>query len=218
MRDTDKIKEILNANIPFDSLAFKDASGTTPPSIVYDSIKNARKLLPKDTKIQFHTHDTAGMGVACNLAAIEAGADMIDLAMAPVSGGTSQVDILTMWQRLRGTKYTLDIDEEKILEVEKLFIEKMEKYYLPPEANTVNPIIPFFCNKPNSVMFLPSKFLVKEAVGNMFILDLSLPLLLRKSTIETLSIIGLVFGMVTTEVTPPDNAALLKVLKFSLYS
>ena len=83
------------------------------------------------------------MGVACNLAAIEAGADMIDLAMAPVSGGTSQVDILTMWQRLRGTKYTLDIDEEKILEVEKLFIEKMEKYYLPPEANTVNPIIPF---------------------------------------------------------------------------
>lgn len=140
---TDKIKEILNANIPFDSLAFKDASGTTPPSIVYDSIKNARKLLPKDTKIQFHTHDTAGMGVACNLAAIEAGADMIDLAMAPVSGGTSQVDILTMWQRLRGTKYTLDIDEERILEVEKLFIEKMEKYYLPPEANTVNPIIPF---------------------------------------------------------------------------
>ena len=103
----------------------------------------ANKLLPKDTKIQFHTHDTAGMGVACNLAAIEAGADMIDLAMAPVSGGTSQVDILTMWQRLRGTKYTLDIDEEKILEVEKLFIEKMEKYYLPPEANTVNPIIPF---------------------------------------------------------------------------
>ena len=68
---------------------------------------------------------------------------MIDLAMAPVSGGTSQVDILTMWQRLRGTKYTLDIDEEKILEVEKLFIDKMEKYYLPPEANTVNPIIPF---------------------------------------------------------------------------
>ena len=116
---TDKIKEILNANIPFDSIAFKDASGTTPPSIVYDSIKKTRELLPKDTMIQFHTHDTAGMGVACNLAAIEAGADMIDLAMAPVSGGTSQVDILTMWQRLRGTKYTLDIDEEKILDVEK---------------------------------------------------------------------------------------------------
>ena len=124
-------------------MAFKDASGTTPPSIVYDAIKNARKLLPKDTMIQFHTHDTAGMGVSCNMAAIEAGADTIDLAMAPVSGGTSQVDILTMWQALRGTEYTLEIDEEKILEVEKMFIDQMEKYYLPTEAVMVNPIIPF---------------------------------------------------------------------------
>ena len=48
-----------------------------------------------------------------------------------------------MWQSLRGTEYTLDIDEEKILEVEKFFAEKMEKYFLPPEAITVDPIIPF---------------------------------------------------------------------------
>ena len=140
---TDKIKEILEADIPFDSFAFKDASGTTPPSIVYDCVKNARKLLPKETMIQFHTHDTAGMAISSNMAAIEAGADIIDLAMSPVSGGTSQTDNLTMWQALRGTEYSLDIDEEKILEVEKLFKEQMKKYYLPPEATEVNPLIPF---------------------------------------------------------------------------
>ena len=140
---TDKIKEILEADIPFDSFAFKDASGTTPPSIVYDCVKNARKLLPKETMIQFHTHDTAGMAISSNMAAIEAGADIIDLAMSPVSGGTSQTDILTMWQALRGTEYSLDIDEEKILEVEKLFKEQMKKYYLPPEATEFNPLIPF---------------------------------------------------------------------------
>ena len=140
---TDKIKEILEADIPFDSFAFKDAAGTTPPSIVYDCVKNARKLLPKETMIQFHTHDTAGMAISSNMAAIEAGADIIDLAMSPVSGGTSQTDILTMWQALRGTEYSLDIDEEKILEVEKLFKEQMKKYYLPPEATEVNPLIPF---------------------------------------------------------------------------
>jgi len=66
-------------------------------------------------------------------------------------------------------------------------------------------------------MLVPSIFCVKEAQGNIFILDLSLPLLFKKSTIETLSIIGSVLGIVTTEVTPPDNAALLNVLKFSLY-
>jgi len=139
----DKLKEIVDAGIPFDSVAFKDASGTTTPAIVYEAIKGARKMLPEGTLIQFHTHDTAGMGVACNFAAIEAGADIIDLAMAPVSGGTAEVDILTMWHRLRGTDYTLDIDQEKIIEVEAMFIDHMDKYYMPPEAKEVNPLIPF---------------------------------------------------------------------------
>ena len=61
-------------------------------------------------------------------------------------------------------------------------------------------------------------FLVKVAVGNILIEALSLPLRFKKSTIETLSITGDVFGIETTEVTPPDKAAPLKVLKFSLYS
>ena len=139
----DRLKEILDAGIPFDSVAFKDASGTTTPRIVFDAIKGARKILPPETIIQFHTHDTAGMGVACNFAAIEAGADIIDLSMAPVSGGTAEVDLLTMWHRLRGTDYTLDIDHEKIIEVEAMFIDQMEKYYMPPEAKEVNPLIPF---------------------------------------------------------------------------
>jgi len=139
----DKLKEILDAAIPFDSVAFKDASGTTTPAVVFETIKGARNMLPEGTEIEFHTHDTAGMGVACNFAAIEGGADIIDLSMAPVSGGTAAVDILTMWQRLRGTGYTLDIDHEKYLEVEALFIDQMYKYYMPPEATAVNPVISF---------------------------------------------------------------------------
>ena len=67
-------------------------------------------------------------------------------------------------------------------------------------------------------MLVPSIFLVRAALGKTFILDLSLPRLFKKSTIETLSIIGSVLGIVTTEVTPPARAALLSVLKFSLYS
>ncbi|MFA7185355.1 MAG: hypothetical protein WC082_10695, partial [Victivallales bacterium] len=139
----DRLKEILAREIPFDSVAFKDASGTTPPNIVYETIKEARKILPEGAVIEFHTHDTAGMAVPCNMAAIEAGADIIDLAMSPVSGGTAQADILTMWHRLKGTDYTLDIDHEKILEAEEVFIDCMEKYFMPPEAKEVNPLITF---------------------------------------------------------------------------
>lgn len=139
----EKLQAILDADIPFSSVAFKDASGTSTPKTVYETIKGARKMLPEGTVIEFHTHDTAGMAVACNFAAIEGGADIIDLAMAPCSGGTGQADILTMWQRLRGTDYTLDIDPEKILEAEGVFAKQLDKYFMPPEAKEVSPIITF---------------------------------------------------------------------------
>ncbi|MDD3118168.1 MAG: biotin/lipoyl-binding protein [Victivallales bacterium] len=139
----DRLKEILAANIPFDSLCFKDASGTSTPHTVYETIKAARKLLPENIQIHVHTHDTAGMGVACYRAAIEAGADCIDLAMTPLSGGTCSPDILTMWHNLRGSDYTLDIDVQKIMEAERVFQNCMSKYFLPPESREVSPIIPF---------------------------------------------------------------------------
>ena len=139
----DRLKEILASDIPFDSLAFKDASGTSTPATVYETVKQARALLGKDKEIQFHTHDTAGMAVACNWAAIEGGADVIDLAMAPLSGGTCEADILVMYHRLRGTDYTLDIDPEKIMNVEKVFKKCMDKYFMPPESMQVSPEIIF---------------------------------------------------------------------------
>ncbi|MDD2479883.1 MAG: hypothetical protein PHS31_08310 [Victivallaceae bacterium] len=139
----DTLKNILKAEIPFKSVAFKDASGTTVPSVVYETIKEARKLLGKDVPIHFHTHETAGLAVSSNFAAIEAGADCIDLAMAPLSGGTCEVDILTMWRRLKGTGYVIDIDPKKILEAERVFTECLDKYEIPPESNTVSPMIIF---------------------------------------------------------------------------
>ena len=139
----DRLKEILASDIPFDSVAFKDASGTSTPATVYETIKLARALIGNDKEIQFHTHDTAGMAVSCNMAAIEAGADVIDLAMAPLSGGTCEADILTMYQRLRGTDYTLDIDPEKILGVEKIFKDCLKNYFMPPESMQVSPEIIF---------------------------------------------------------------------------
>lgn len=139
----DSLKAILDSGVPFDSLAFKDASGTSTPQTVYETIKMARELLGNDKEIQFHTHDTAGMAVSCNYAAIEAGADVIDLAMSPLSGGTCEADILVMYQRLRGTEYTLDIDPEKILAAEKVFEQCMDKYFMPPESMQVSPKIVF---------------------------------------------------------------------------
>ena len=137
------LKNILKANIPFHSLCFKDASGTTVPSVVYETIQKARKLIGNEKMIEFHSHETAGVGTACYLAAIQAGADIVDLSMAPVSGGTCQPDIATMWHALRDTNYELDVDVDAVMKVEEAFKEALKDYFLPPEAVCVEPRIPW---------------------------------------------------------------------------
>lgn len=139
----DTLQQILNADIPFDAVCFKDASGTAVPSKVYDTIRRARKMLPADTFIHFHTHETAGVSVLANKAALDAGADAIDLSMAPCSGGTCQPDILVMWHALRGSDFELDVDVEKVREAEEVFKDCMSDYFLPPEATAVEPLIPW---------------------------------------------------------------------------
>ncbi len=137
------IRDILNADVPFDSICFKDASGTVIPSKVYETILEARKLLGVDMPIHFHTHETAGVSVLAYNAAIEAGADCIDLSLAPVSGGTSQPDLVTMWHALRGTDFDLDIDINKVLKAEEVLKDCMKDYFMPPEALAVEPTIPW---------------------------------------------------------------------------
>lgn len=137
----EKLEEILEKNIPFDSLVFKDASGTTPPQIVRETVKKAREILGKDRIIWFHTHETAGLGTAAIMAAVEAGADGIDLSKSPVSGGTCQPDILTIMAAFQNTNFTLDLDYQKVLKAERVFEEAMEKYMMPPEAKQTSPII-----------------------------------------------------------------------------
>ncbi|MDR2849958.1 MAG: biotin attachment protein, partial [Verrucomicrobiota bacterium] len=138
------LRGILDAGIPYDSVCFKDASGTTTPSVVYETIKRARKMLPAGTHIHFHTHETAGNSILCNKSAIDAGADGIDLSLAPVSGGTCSPDVIVMWHALRGSDYELaDINIEKVRAAEQLFRECLKDYPLPPEALAVEPMIPW---------------------------------------------------------------------------
>ncbi len=135
----ERLKAILDSDIPFDSICFKDATGTANPTKIRNTFAGARKMCPEDTILWFHTHDTVGFGLTQNMAAIEGGADGIDLAKSPVCGGTGQPDILSMMQTLNDTNYTLDVDIDKILIAEEVFEEAMEDYFYPPEAKMVSP-------------------------------------------------------------------------------
>ncbi len=138
------LRNILDSGLPYDSICFKDASGTANPNKVYETIKMARRLLGDSTHIRLHTHETAGVSVSAYLAALDAGADGIDLAASPVSGGTSQPDILTMLHATKGGKYDLGgLTVEKVLQYEEVLKDCLKDYMMPPEATQVSPLIPF---------------------------------------------------------------------------
>ena len=138
------LRQILDSGLPYDSICFKDASGTSSPQKVYETIQMARRLVGNDTHIRLHTHETAGVSVACYLAALDAGADGIDLAASPVSGGTSQPDILTMLHAVKGKNYDLGgLEINKILKYQETLNHCLKDYFIPPEATQVSPLIPF---------------------------------------------------------------------------
>lgn len=134
----DRLRKILDSGLPYDSICFKDASGTSNPNKIYETLRAARKLVGEKTVLWMHTHETAAQGVNQYMAAVNGGCDGICVARAPVSGGTSQPDLISMWNAFKGTDYTLDVDISGVLEANSVFRECMSGYYFPPEALRVS--------------------------------------------------------------------------------
>ena len=82
-------------------LGIKDMAGLLKPAAARELVK----ALKDETglPIHFHTHDTSGIAAASVLAAVEAGADAVDLAMDSFSGLTSQPNLGSVVQALRGS-------------------------------------------------------------------------------------------------------------------
>lgn len=132
----DVIRRLLERDVRIDSVCMKDASGTTDPKTVYETAKGIRALLSAETPLWMHTHDTASMAIACYMAALEGGADGIDLSVRPLASGTVQPDVRSMWHALKGTGYSLDIDHEKMNEIENLLQESLSEYDFDPVTTT----------------------------------------------------------------------------------
>lgn len=137
------IEQVLASGVRVDSVCMKDASGTTDPNTVYETARGIKRILPSELPLWFHTHDTASMAVACNMAALSGGADGIDLSVRPLASGTSQPDVRSMWHALKGSGFELDVDVSKVAEIEALLTEGLANYDFNPitlaaDARVVN--------------------------------------------------------------------------------
>jgi pyruvate carboxylase subunit B len=132
------IQKVLDSGIHVDSVCMKDASGTTDPRTCYETAKGLKAILPPEVILWQHTHDTASMAVSCYLAGIEGGVDGIDLSVRPMASGTVQPDVRSMWHALKGTGYSLDIDETKMDEIENMLNDGMKEYDFNPVTTSAD--------------------------------------------------------------------------------
>jgi len=131
-------KRMLESDVQVDSICLKDASGTTDPKTIYDTAVGLKKIMPPEMPLWMHTHDTASMAVACYMAGIAGGVDGVDCSVRPMASGTVQPDVRSMAHALKGTGYSLDIDETAMPEIESLLDEGMKDYAFNPTTTTAD--------------------------------------------------------------------------------
>jgi len=95
-------------------LAIKDMAGLCKPYAAFELVKTLRQEV--GIPIHFHTHDTSGINAASVLKAAEAGVDVADVAIAAMSGGTSQPNLNSIVEALRHTPRDTQLDVDTLNE------------------------------------------------------------------------------------------------------
>lgn len=126
-----------------DSICIKDMAGVLLPQTAYELISELKKAVK--LPIELHSHCTGGLIEMTYLKAIEAGVDIIDTALSPFSGGTSQPCTESMVYALQGTPYDPKLDVDMLNQAAKLMAPVKAKYLanglLNPKVLSCNPNI-----------------------------------------------------------------------------
>ncbi|AKM18393.1 2-oxoglutarate carboxylase small subunit [Geobacillus sp. 12AMOR1] len=107
-------------------LGIKDMAGLLKPQAAYVLISALKETV--DIPIHLHTHDTSGNGIYTYAKAIEAGVDIVDVAVSSMAGLTSQPSANTLYYALEGTERAPEVD---IYGLEQLarYWEDVRKFY-----------------------------------------------------------------------------------------
>jgi pyruvate carboxylase subunit B len=113
-------------NLGCDSICVKDMAGLITPQATYDLISALKKAV--HLPISLHSHCTSGVAPMSYLAAVQAGVDILDTALGPFSGGTSQPPTESIIAALKGTEFDTGLDLEALAQLSGHFGCLREKY------------------------------------------------------------------------------------------
>jgi oxaloacetate decarboxylase alpha subunit len=127
------VKELQQMGVA--SICIKDMAGILEPVAAYELVSAIKDAV--DLPLIIHTHSTTGMAFMTYMKAIEAGVDVIDTAISPMSGGTSQPATETLYYVAKSLGYETGLDEEAIFKIADFFKPIRQGYI---EDGTLNPI------------------------------------------------------------------------------
>ncbi len=108
-------------------IAIKDMAGLLKPMAAQQLIKALRKAV--DTPIHLHTHDTSSIQAATYMSAIEAGVDVVDLALSSMSGLTSQPNFNSVVSMMQGHPREQPVNLDKLNEFAAYWEDVRDIYY-----------------------------------------------------------------------------------------
>ncbi len=131
-------------NMGADEICIKDMAGIGRPVSIGKIVAGIKEINP-NILVQYHGHSGPGFSVTSSLEAVRAGADIIDVAMEPLSWGTALADLLTVHEVLKDAGYSLpDINMKAYMEARSLtqdFIDDFLGYYINPKNRHMNSLL-----------------------------------------------------------------------------
>ena len=131
-------------NLGADEICIKDMAGIGRPVSIGKMVAGIKEIKP-DILVQYHGHSGPGFSVASSLEAARAGADIIDVAMEPLSWGTVHADLLTIHEVLRDAGFSVpDINMKAYMTARNLtqeFIDDFLGYYINPKNRLMNSLL-----------------------------------------------------------------------------
>ncbi|MBQ6052055.1 MAG: oxaloacetate decarboxylase subunit alpha [Clostridia bacterium] len=116
------------------SICIKDMAGLLTPYNAFELVSALKESVK--IPIELHTHCTAGIAEMTVLKSVEAGVDIIDTAISPLSGGTSQPSTESIVATLNESERSTGLDLDKLNAVRKYFMSLREKYLSTGLLNT----------------------------------------------------------------------------------
>jgi len=131
-------------NLGAEEICIKDMAGIGRPVSLGKIVAGIKEINP-DILVQYHGHSGPGFSVTSSLEAARAGADIIDVAMEPLSWGTVHADLLTVHEVLKDAGFSVpDVNMKAYMQARSLtqeFIDDFLGYYINPKNRLMNSLL-----------------------------------------------------------------------------